>query len=215
MCSASHGYKHHVLLCSFVLPIWAASSGGKNMHSVFVQHRGENGPSITFTQINYHISFQSVSGLSVIYNIQLLWGRKSHVAQIFVPEQTFSLVKAKGKGLLWKFLTLGAIPGTPYPYGTSYGIRSLCLPPQEQAVLQDSGSTQTHLICCHIARSDELPLRTLMWLTKSTWEHDDIVLHVLLPTLLTLPPQKTTKKHRLVIWQLKKKRHHQDWWWVA
>lgn len=73
------------------LPIWAASSGGKNMHSVLVQHRKEHGPSSTFTQINYHISFQSVPELSVIYNIQLLWGSQSHVTQISVPEQTFTL----------------------------------------------------------------------------------------------------------------------------
>lgn len=135
----------------------------KHVLHVLVQNKGEHGLSTTFTQINYHLFFQSVPDLSVIYNLQLLCGKPKPCHSNLCAWVNLHLDRAKiffGSSWLW-------VPSPWHHIRMGPGMTSevsVLPPPQEQTVLQDSGSTQTHLTCCHLSRSSELPLRTLMWL---------------------------------------------------
>lgn len=164
MCFASHGYEHHILLCNFVLPVWAVSSGGKNMHSV--QGRAWN---LDYFHTN---KLPPISARSEC-NLQ-------HTITVRKPKPCYSKLcawaRAKTFGSSWLWM-----PSLWHHIHMGPSMASevfVLLPPQEQTVLQDSGNTQTYLTCCHISRSGELPLRTFMWLAKRTWEQDAIVLHV-------------------------------------
>lgn len=186
----------------------SCGSGGKNMHSVLVQHRGEHRPSSTFTQINCHISFQSVPGLSVIYNIQLLWGRQSHIAQTFVPEQTFTL---PGQRPSLEVLDSGCHSWDTLPiWDQLWHQKSLSSSPRAGG---SAGSWE------HTNPSDLL-LHFKIWWSPS--EDTDVTNQEHMRTWWYCsacpppnppdPPKNPTNKQRLIIWQLIEKRHHQDWW---
>lgn len=185
----------------------SCGSGGKNMHSVLVQHRGEHRPSSTFTQINCHISFQSVPGLSVIYNIQLLWGRQSHIAQTFVPEQTFTL---PGQRPSLEVLDSGCHSWDTLPiWDQLWHQKSLSSSPRAGG---SAGSWE------HTNPSDLLHFK--IWWSPS--EDTDVTNQEHMRTWWYCsacpppnppdPPKNPTNKQRLIIWQLIEKRHHQDWW---